>query len=179
MEPGNPDIRQEVDRSRGLLKKIQLIVPLFKGYRKLEDLREADELLRRQLSDILQQTLKNLQDQRVNLVNSGVFDQLTHIASVISKAQELQGDILHATQGYSGISPAIRVDEGTLNALYESDLKFLEVCQNIKNSSLSGDSGEIGPGLARLNSEIDLAKTSWQERLEKVQNILLQNGGEN
>ncbi len=178
MEPGNPDIRQEVERSRGLLKKIQLILPLFKGYRKLEDLREADELLRRQLSDILQQTLKNLQDQRVSLVNSGAFDQLTSIASVISKTQELQGDILHATQGYSGISPAIRVDEGTLNALYESDLKFLEVCQGIKNSSLSSESGQIGSDLSRLNGEIDLARTSWQERILKVQNILIQSGGE-
>ncbi len=161
------------------MKKIQLMVPLFKGYRKLEDLREADELLRRQLSDILQQTLKNLQDQRVNLVNSGVFDQLTQIAAVISKAQELQGDILHAAQGYSGISPAISVDEGTLNALYESDLKFLEICQNIKNSSFSSDHAQIASSLAKLNSEIDLAKASWQERLEKVQNILLQNGGGN
>ena len=178
MEPGNPDIRQAVERSRGLLKKIQLILPLFKGYRKLEDLREADELLRRQLSDILQQTLKNLQDQRVSLVNSGTFDQLTNIASVISKTQELQGDILHASQGYSGISPAIRVDESTLNALYENDLKFLEVCQSIKNSSLGGESGQIGSDLSKLNGEIDLARTSWQERIQKVQNILLQSVGE-
>lgn len=179
MEPGNPDIRQEVERSRGLLKKIQLIVPLFKGYRKLEDLREADELLRRQLSDILQQTLTNLQEQRVNLVNSGVFDELTSIASVISKTQELQGDILHATQGYSGISPAIRVNEDTLNALYESDLKFVEVCQSISNSSLGSDAGQIKSSLAKLSGEIDLARTAWQERLEKVQNILLNVGGGN
>lgn len=161
------------------MKKIQLIVPLFKGYRKLEDLREADELLRRQLSDILQQTLTNLQEQRVNLVNSGVFDELTSIASVISKTQELQGDILHATQGYSGISPAIRVNEDTLNALYESDLKFVEVCQSISNSSLGSDAGQIKSSLAKLSGEIDLARTAWQERLEKVQNILLNVGGGN
>ena len=178
MGPGNPDIRQEVDRSRGLLKKIQLIIPLFKGYRQLEDLREADELLRKQLSDILQQTLKNLQDQRVNLVNSGVFDELTNIASVISKTQELQGDILHATQGYSGISPAIRVSDDTLNSLYESDLKFLEVCQNLKNSSLESETGQVKENLSRLNGEIDLARTAWLERLEKVQNILMQTGGD-
>jgi hypothetical protein len=176
MEPENPDIRQEVDRSRGLLKKIQLLVPLFHGYRELEDFRQADELLRKQLSDILQQTMKNLQDQRVALVNKGAFGELTNIASVLSKTQELQGDILHATQGYSGISPSIRVDADTLNSLYESDLKFLEVCQNIKNSS-SGNSANMEDELSRINSEIDLAKTAWAERLEKVENILLKSGG--
>ncbi len=175
MEPGKPDIRQEVERSRGLLKKIQLSVPLFRGYRELEDFRQADELLRKQLSDILQQTMESLQEKRVSLVNKGTFGQLTNIASVLSKAQELQGDVLHATQGYSGISPSIRVDGSTLNSLYESDLKFLEVCQNIKNSSI-GNSDNLGEELSKIENEIDLAKTAWSERLEKVENILLSGG---
>ena len=49
MTPDSPDLRTEVDKSRGLLKRIQLLVPGYSGYRKLEDLRAADELLRGQI----------------------------------------------------------------------------------------------------------------------------------
>ena len=42
----SPDIRGTVEDNRGLLKKIQIIVPGFSGYREKEDLRAADELLR-------------------------------------------------------------------------------------------------------------------------------------
>ena len=68
MNSTNPDIRGEVDESRGLLKKIQLVIPGFKGYRQLDDLRVADALLRKQVSSLLQVSESKLQDARSSTV---------------------------------------------------------------------------------------------------------------
>ena len=48
------DLRNKVEDDRGLLKKIQLAIPGFRGYRQKEDLRIADSLLRIQIADLLQ-----------------------------------------------------------------------------------------------------------------------------
>ena len=44
------DLRSKVEDDRGLLKKIELLIPGFRGYREREDLRAADSLLRQQLA---------------------------------------------------------------------------------------------------------------------------------
>ncbi len=115
MTPDGPDIKKDVDKSRGLLKRIQLLVPGYSGYRRLEDLRAADELLRGQISGILQQSLISLEQERAKLVNDGNFSKLTVIGSGISKVQQFQGEILHSQQGYSGISPTIRIGPDSLS----------------------------------------------------------------
>lgn len=177
MQPGNPDVRREVEDSRGLIKKIQLFLPFFRGYRKLEDLRAADALMRKQISDILQQALSALQEERVTLVNGGNFDKLTLIGSAISKVQEFQGELLHAQQGYSGISPSIRIDESKLNDLYEYDLKFLDVAANIRDLSNLSASGDITTSLQKLSNAVVMARTAWRSRLEEIEKILLTPGG--
>ena len=57
----DPDIRQQVDDSRGFQKKLELLVPGLRGYRTHEDLRVADDLLRNQVADKLDQTKANLE----------------------------------------------------------------------------------------------------------------------
>jgi hypothetical protein len=47
------DLRERVKEDRGLLKKLEMAIPGFRGYRKREDLRIADSLLRKQLANNL------------------------------------------------------------------------------------------------------------------------------
>lgn len=177
MQPGNPDIRNEVENSRGLLKQIQIHLPLFRGYRKLEDLRVADELLRKQISSILVQALQNLQDRRVSLVNQGKFDTLTLIASEISDIEEFQGEVLHTQQGYSGISPSIRMDESKVGALYDYDLKFLDAAEKIRDLSKLPESSDLSGSLSSLSNAVRTARESWGERVAAVKGILISSEG--
>ena len=48
---GPVDIRNRVDQDRGFLKRLQLLIPGFHGYRVNEDAREADSFLRLQVAD--------------------------------------------------------------------------------------------------------------------------------
>lgn len=177
MRTGNPDIREEVEGNRGILKEIQLIVPFFHGYRKLEDIRVADELLRKQASSIIQQALDALENEKSTLVNQGSFDKLTLIGSAMSRLQEFQGEMLHAQQGSTGISPAIRLDLTKLDKLYEYDLKFLKVSTNLKDLANIGGTGDLASSLGKLTQEVENARSAWQARIQAVENILLTPGG--
>lgn len=177
MQSGNPDIREEVDNSRGVIKEIQLLVPFFHGYRKLEDIRVADELLRKEVSNILQQAIDSLQNEKSTLVTQGSFDKLTLIGSSMSRLQEFQGELLHAQQGSSGISPAIRLDKVKLDKLYEYDLKFLKISASIRNLANLSGSDDLAGSVNKLSDAVNSAKTAWESRIQAVEDILLSLGG--
>ncbi len=178
MQSGNPDIREEVEKNRGLLKKIQLYIPIFRGYRKLEDIRVADELLRNQVGRILQLAIDSIHNEREALVSQEKFDKLTLLSGPLSRLQEFQGELVHASQGSTGISPAIRLNEEKLRKLYEYDLKFLDVADRIRSLCSFSDSQNLEESLGEITQAVIEAKTAWESRIQTVENILLTPGGE-
>ncbi len=182
MESTNPDIRNQVDASRGLLKKIQLVIPGFRGYRKLEDIRQADELLRNQVSTYLHQAVASLQDFRTNLAVQQKFTELTTVASTLSRMQQLEGELLHAEQGYSGFVATIRIDESKLNALYQFDYGFLDeassLLQTTQALSDTTDPGDLQRKLSDLSASIQKTKNLWEQRMITVEKIKLNPGAD-
>ncbi|MEM0157739.1 MAG: hypothetical protein QXN26_06760 [Thermoplasmataceae archaeon] len=183
MNSTNPDIRGEVDESRGLLKKIQLVIPGFRGYRQLDDLRVADAMLRKQVSSLLQVSENRLQDARSSMVSSGNFQMLTQIASILSQMQQFEGELLHSEQGYSGISPAIRINSAKLNSLYEYDYAFLQgasdaaqLCDFSKILE-SPDQEALSGRISAIKENIQKMKYSWEQRIITVENIKQVAGG--
>ncbi|MBX8644376.1 MAG: hypothetical protein KIY12_06625 [Thermoplasmata archaeon] len=171
-----PDIRESVDESRGLLKKLQLIVPGFRGYRQLEDLRAADELLRRQVAGQLKRGENRIMDARSAIAFRGDYGHLQAVASLLSKLQLLEGDIMHAEQGYTGISPSIRMDQSKISSLYDFDYafissaaKFASDADSLSLPSLAGN--DLLQAISRLSAEIDEIREKWSARMAAVQNI--------
>ncbi len=120
------DIRPRVEADRGLLKRIQLIIPGFSGYRQREDIRQADNLLRLQVADGLRRVGDRLESAREQLISNYRTRDLEPMGAVVFEVKALEGQVRHAEQGYSGFSPAIRVEQAALNQLYEFDLSLLE-----------------------------------------------------
>ena len=121
------DIRDRVEDDRGLIKKIQLIIPGYRGYRQREDIRIADSMLRNQVADQLKNTIVlSLDNARSEASKEMEMDILNDIAAVLSKAQMLEEKIRHAEQGYTGISAGVRILQEELNRIYEYDLSMLE-----------------------------------------------------
>ncbi|QRF74892.1 hypothetical protein Thermo_00385 [Thermoplasmatales archaeon] len=185
MQPnsGNDDIRQEVTESRGLLKKIQLLIPGFRAYRIGDDLRVADEMLRKQVSNNLNMAMAKLVSARSQMASDGDFQNLTPIGSALSKIQQLDGEILHSAQGYTGISPAIRIDESKLNALYEYDLSFVDSSAKINDAAgtpgiTSGDTAALSTGIANIIGLIAVIRDSWRKRIDTVEKIIIAQKGE-
>ncbi len=79
---GKPDIRQQVEASRGALKKLQLLIPGLRGYRQKEDIRVSDELLRNQVADRLDRARANLNILRKQMVSNNDLTNLGGLASL-------------------------------------------------------------------------------------------------
>lgn len=122
-----PDIRQKVEEDRGLIKKIQLMVPGYRGYRLKDDLRDSDKMLRLELGKRLALQRKELEEFRQTMVsNNPMSKSLTTLGGIINQYKKVEGLMAHGESGYSGISADIRIGVPELNTLYEYDAGMID-----------------------------------------------------
>ena len=96
--PGAPpvDIRERVEQDRGTLKRLQLLIPGYRGYRQGEDARAADSFLRLQVADKVHRCVQVVQDCRQRMTAAGLFQGLMDLAPVLNDLQVLEGEIRQA-----------------------------------------------------------------------------------
>ena len=171
------DIRQRVQDDRGIIKKIELFIPGYKGYREKEDLRIADSLLRNQLANQMQSVIESVQRSKEGLAKSMNFTLLNDIGELDNSMQALMNKIRHAQQGYSGISADIRIEQNELNKLYEWDLSLLQLTDILKQRSseledlVSQNSPRTKGQILDLKKETTNFVEVFQKRIDSITNI--------
>jgi hypothetical protein len=180
LSQGNPDIRQQVDDNRGLVKKLQLLIPGLRGYRSKEDLRVSDELLRNEVADRLDKVKENLEKLRKQVASSNDFTNLTVVGSLISQVQTLSGEVRHAAQGYAGWVAPITIDEDKLNKLYDYDYTFVSSVFQLDDATTPGkvtyDStspNSIQSSINTISQSVGDIRQKWSLRLEAIEGIAL------
>jgi hypothetical protein len=176
----NPDIRKQVEASRGPQKKLELLIPGLRNYRKLEDIRVADNLLRNQVADKLDLARSNLEGLRKQMVSAGDYTNLTSIGSLIFQVQQLSGQVRHAEQGYSGFVATISMDQSRLDQLYDYDDAFVGSVFSLLSLTsppeLTYDPASpasIQTYLGRVNAAVGDFRQKWSVRMEAVKGILV------
>ena len=155
------DLREKVVQDRGIIAKIQSMIPGFSGYRANEDLRAADNMLRIQVADRLASIRGDLEACRAILMDNGQLEGLDKIGVLVSKFKTVEGEIRHAGQGYSGISARVKVGEAELNKLYDYDLSLITLLTEIsegvgKIKSLAAAGGpDYKQALSQLAIKLD------------------------
>jgi hypothetical protein len=169
------DLRDRVKEDRGLLKKLELAIPGFRGYRKREDLRIADSLLRKQLADGLGKIVERIELCRKDLAKDMEMELLNDIAALVNHATATENRVRHAEQGYSPISPDYKVREDQLDDLYEWDLNLLDDIQEISGavSALEvainrGDLNHIEQGIGHAERELREFNDLFNTRIETI-----------
>jgi hypothetical protein len=173
------DIRQKVEGDRGAIKRLQLLIPGYRGYREGEDLRAADSLLRRQVADKVLNARATIENSRAALTNSGQFQVLNDLAPLIADLMRIEGEIRHAEQGYTGISPAVRANPQQLDRLYEYDYGFASAADQLNQAigplpSLAAGQGAPGslPSLiTSLRGMVNQLDTAFKARMQVVEGI--------
>lgn len=176
------DLRERVEDDRGLIKKIQLIIPGYRGYRQREDARIADSLLRTQIADaVKERILLPLELCREEASRALETDVMNSIAPAITRAKAVEGKIRHAEQGYSGISAGVRIEQEELNALYELDLSLLTAVDTLgkKAKEVSGtaaaqDFKETAKLAAGLRSDLQEFSELLDKRIITAAGILVE-----
>lgn len=172
------DLKKRVQEDRGLIKNIQLAIPGFRGYRKREDIRSSDSLLRAQIADQLHDDVAVLlEESRKSLAESLDFSLLKEIGRLIQIEKTIEARIRHAEQGYSGMSPNYRIEEDELNALYQYDWNLIQhvkdlvaitsdLSKNIKDDNIN----EATNGCITLTNKFDIIDELLEDRMEKMSN---------
>jgi len=175
------DIRQTVDSDRGVLKRLQLLVPGFRGYRQMEDIRAADSQLRIQVANQVDRLLASLQDTRATMSRMNQYQGLTDLATVLSDLQVLAGQIRHAEQGYSGISANIRFQQSRLDQLYEYDYGFVQAADQlaaaappIQDAAVKGDLSALRTTIQTLRAQVQVLQNAFSQRVRAVEGIMVQ-----
>jgi zinc-ribbon domain len=172
------DLRQKVESDRGVLKRLQLLIPGFRGYRQGEDIREADAFLRIQVADKLKNGRSTVENSRAALANAGQFQVLNDLSPLIANLWQLEGEIRHAEQGYTGISPAVRINPQQLDRLYEYDYGFAQAADQL-NQTLSslptllmqGNASQAPGVIATARSQINELQQAFKARLQTIEGI--------
>lgn len=170
-----PDIRDRVEQDRGLLKKIQLMIPGYAGYRRREDIRAADNLLRIQLANQMKGVRVELEDIRDGMAMEGKVQGLQTIGNAIFTIEGLEAKVRHSEGGYSGISATIQIKETELDRLYEYDYAMLESLDQASGLVTAiRDASEPKPfegAVKSLMKAISSFETAWKSRTNAVTGI--------
>ncbi len=171
------DLREKVEEERGFLKKIELAIPGFRGYRKREDLRIADSMLRKYLADNIHKAEENLEAVRKILTKEMVLELLEDIGELINRITSVEGKVRHAEQGYMGIAGDYKVDEEELNRVYEFDLSLIgkvgvlkEKTKKLREIARRGDEEEITLHMEEIGKYLE----DFQELYETRRNVMLE-----
>lgn len=172
------DLRERVKEDRGLLKKLELAIPGFRGYRKREDLRIADSLLRKQLANNLGKIREKIELARQDIAKNMEMDLIDNMASLMNNITSTENRVRHAEQGYSGISADFNVREDELNTLYEWDLNLLSDIESLSNSASSlqssaetGSNTEIRQKINEVKTKIREFNSLFDKRIENIANL--------
>jgi hypothetical protein len=172
------DLREKIESDRGTLKRLQLLVPGFRGYRQGEDIREADSFLRIQVADRVKNARATIENARQALTNANQFQALYDLAPLISDLWRFEGEVRHAEQGYTGISPAVRINPQQLDRLYEYDYGFVSAADTLSQTiaplpTLAGgaDAGATGQLLATARSQLNQLEQAFKARIQVIEGI--------
>lgn len=172
------DLRQRVDDDRGFLKRLQLLVPGFRTYREGEDIRAADSLLRLQVADKIKNARATVENTRQALVQANQFSSLTALTPLIADLWKLEGEIRNAEQGYTGISPAVRINPQQIDRLYEYDFGFVQagdqLCQTISGlpALATGPSApQTGAVIATARGQVNQLDQAFKARIQAIEGI--------
>lgn len=161
------DLRDRMTEDKGLLKKIQLAVPGYRGYRQREDLRDSDAMLRIQMADALVKVKGHVELAREMAAENYMLGSIDKIGKLINQLTALEGKVRHAEHGYSGFAADIEIGTVELNHLYEYDHKMLEGV-----SSLDREAAAL-PGFmedeAKLKVHLRTISTQAQEFTENFE----------
>jgi len=171
-----PDIRERVEEDRGILKKIQTYIPGFRGYRRREDIRDADRMLRAQLSQKLGLGRRGLEECRGMLTQSYGSRELDMIGGLINQFKKVEGMVAHAETGYSGFVADIQIKEEELDKLYEYDASMLDhlaaisaSIESLKNSLMAADEATSHRDMMNIRARITDFEDRFNRRLRVIE----------
>jgi hypothetical protein len=120
------DLRQRIEGDEGSFQRLAAYIPGFKGYRELGMRREADQILRMHLVQLLDDVLGQMQRVVQRWTEEGKLGVLETLDRLHGRMRKVRDGIRYADYGYTGWWDATKIKEEELDNMYEYDLQMRE-----------------------------------------------------
>lgn len=169
---------QRIQESEKLLEKIMLVVPGFSGYKKREERREADKIIRNFLHSKLQEARNDLQDVYRTVSESERSDDLQLIDRLMAVFDRVSERVNHASYGYHGFFDAIKIEEADLDRMIEFDTQLVdgakglaEKVKGIKTEVMANTFDNLGTELRELRNAVEEFDRTFDERKDVIDGV--------
>jgi hypothetical protein len=150
------NIKEQISGSKGLLERIAMYIPGYRGYKQKNVARDTD----REVRTAVVRTLKNVKAELGNIhrivVENGDMNASRDIERLRTKVDTHASKVEKAVSGYSGIWASVKKTGDELDAVIEWDAALLESADSLKMfaESVRG-SAENGENVKTMISQME------------------------
>lgn len=167
------DLFDKVTGQMDFVKKLASRIPGFSGYVERQNRRAADKLLRESVADRFEELWKRTSNIQTDMVNEGMIELIDDMEQAAIQLRTFADKIRTATYGYAGFFDAVKIKEDELAQLYQFDLAFFEVAEQISRAldnieASMGDEEGLKAAIRHLISLTREAVTTFDRRYEMI-----------
>lgn len=154
------DLFDKVTGQMDVFKRLASHIPGFSGYIERQNRRAADKLLRESVSERFEELWKRTSNIQTDLINEGMIELMDDIEQAAIQLRTFADKIRTATYGYAGFFDAVKIKEDELAQLYQYDLAFFDVAEQIDQAldNLEASMGDEEGLKAAIRNLINLAR---------------------
>ena len=125
------DMFQNVTGQMDPFKKLASYIPGFSGYVERQNRRDADKLVRDTVARRFGELLTRTSNLQKDLISAGKIQFVDDVEQAALQLRTFMDRISTAARGYSGLFDAIKIDQTELEKLYNFDLAFFDLAEQI------------------------------------------------
>jgi hypothetical protein len=154
-------------------KKLLTHIPGFSGYVERQSRRDADKLLRETVARRFEEYWSRASNLQVEMVNNGMIKYMDEMEKASLSLRAFIDKISRAARGYSGLFDAVQINEKELEAIYQFDLAFFELGDQVSRAldnleATLNDEAGLPAAIRNLTSLARLAVETFDRRAEVV-----------
>jgi hypothetical protein len=167
------DFFEKVTSQTDPFKKLIGYIPGFGGYVERQNRRDADKLLRDTVAQRFEELWKRASNLQSDLVASGSIQYVDDLEKASIQLRTFIDKISTAPRGYSGLFDAVKINEKELQALYQFDLAFFDLAEQLGRAldnveASLADENALPAAIRNLTALSRLAVETYGKRSEAV-----------
>jgi hypothetical protein len=167
------DFFEKVTSQADPFKKLLSYLPGFGGYVERQNRRDADKVLRDTVARRFEEYWSRASNMQADLVANGMIKYVDDMEKASLSLRTFIDKISRAARGYSGAFDAVKINEKELEAIYQFDLAFFTLGDQISSAldnleATLGDEAGLPAAIRNLTSLARLAVETFERRSEAV-----------
>ena len=165
------DMYQNVSGQVDPFKKLVSYIPGFSGYVERQNRRDADKLVRDTVARRFNELWKRTSNLQADLVSAGKIEYVDDMEKAAIQLRTFIDKINTASRGYSGLFDAVKINEKELEQLYNFDLAFFEIADQVGHGldnveASMGDNNALPAAIRNLTTLGRQAVDTFNRRTE-------------